>query len=867
MPLTSGTKLGPYEVQSPLGAGGMGEVYRARDTRLDRTVAIKILPSHLSSNPDMKQRFEREARAISALNHPHICTLHDLGNQDGTDYLVMEFLEGESLAERLRKGPLPLKEVLKIGIELCEALEVAHKAGIIHRDLKPGNIMLSKAGAKLMDFGLAKGVAAGMANAASSAPLLSAARTMTEASPMSPLTAAGAVVGTIQYMSPEQIEGKDADERSDLFALGAVLYEMATAKRPFDGKSQLSLASAILEKDPESIRTLKPELPSRFERVVSACLAKNPDDRFQSAHDVRLELAWIAEDTPQLAAAAAAKAATPSSRLLPWAITMALVLLAAGTLVFTRRQITNARYTNISFREGTLTGARFSHDGQTIVYSGRWEGEMPEISVARVGSPESRSLGIPSAEVAAVSISDELAVFLGCDEVYFLTCGGTLATVNLAGGSPRTLAEHVSQADWHPDGKRMVIAVMAADGPRLEFPPGHVLFQQNTGWIGHPRFSPDGRMIAFESHPIAGNDDGSIDMVDLNGKHTVLSTQPSVEGLAWCPDGKEVWFAGTRTAGWADTIFAVTLSGKERVMLTLPQVRLYDVSKDGRMLLSHETWRRQVKGFFPGDKSEHPYSWLDDTQPTAISSDGRFLSMYEAGEIYYLENDALAYYRSTDGSPPVRLGGGTPAISPDGKLVLIASNHGNRKHPLQLQPIGPGDAKDLPTPGLIAFDHYAWSDDGREIAYEGETDKNTWNIYRQSVAEGSPILVKAGGRNSFPVLSPNGETLAIREERGGISLYPKTGEHPVAVKAAAMNEYPIRFVKAGKALLLAERSGGELVVTIVELASGRREPWKRIAENYSSPNNQLFVATPDLKYYAYPFPRYSSVLYTVDNLR
>jgi serine/threonine protein kinase len=250
MPLTSGTKLGPYEVQSPLGAGGMGEVYRARDTRLDRTVAIKILPSHLSSNPDMKQRFEREARAISALNHPHICTLHDLGNQDGTDYLVMEFLEGESLAERLRKGPLPLKEVLKIGIELCEALEVAHKAGIIHRDLKPGNIMLSKAGAKLMDFGLAKGVAAGMANAASSAPLLSAARTMTEASPMSPLTAAGAVVGTIQYMSPEQIEGKDADERSDLFALGAVLYEMATAKRPFDGKSQLSLASAILEKDP-----------------------------------------------------------------------------------------------------------------------------------------------------------------------------------------------------------------------------------------------------------------------------------------------------------------------------------------------------------------------------------------------------------------------------------------------------------------------------------------------------------------------------------------------------------------------------------------------------------------------------------------
>jgi Tol biopolymer transport system component len=241
--------------------------------------------------------------------------------------------------------------------------------------------------------------------------------------------------------------------------------------------------------------------------------------------------------------------------------------------------------------------------------------------------------------------------------------------------------------------------------------------------------------------------------------------------------------------------------------------------------------------------------------------------MYEAGEIYYLENDSLAYYRSTDGSPPVRLGGGTPAISPDGKLVLVASNHGNGKHPLQLQPIGPGDAKELPTPGLIAFDHYTWSDDGREIAYEGETDKNAWNIYRQSVAEGSPILVKAGGRDLFPVLSPNGETVAVREERGGIFLYPKTGGNPTALKAASINEYPIRFVKGGKALLLAERSGGELVLTIVELATGRREQWKRIAENYSSPNNQLFVATPDLKYYAYPFPRYSSVLYTVDNLR
>ncbi len=865
MPLTSGTKLGPYEIQSPLGAGGMGEVYRARDTRLDRTVAIKILPHHLSSNPDLKQRFEREARAISSLNHPRICTLHDVGYQDGVDFLVMEYLEGESLAERLRKSRLALKESLKIGIEICEALEAAQRAGIVHRDLKPGNIMLTKNGAKLMDFGLAKATVPGLASA-SSAPLLSAAKTMSEATPLSPLTSAGMVIGTIQYMAPEQIEGKEADARSDLFALGAVLYEMVTGKRPFDGKSQLGLASAILEKDPAPIRTLVPLTPPTFERVVNACLAKNPDDRFQTAHDVRLELEWIAEDLPQLTAPGSAATAKPFARALPWAITAAVALLALGALFLVRRENPIARYTNISFRDGTLLGARFSHDGQTIIFSGRWEGEKPQISVARLGSPESRPLGIPSAEVAAVSTSDELAVFLGCEEIYFLTCGGTLATVNLAGGSPRTLAEHVGQADWHPDGKRMVISVLAPEGSRLEFPPGHVLYRQRAGWIGHPRFSPDGNMIAFESHPILGNDDGSVDIVDLNGNHSVLSTDTSVEGLAWAPDGKEVWFAGTKTAGWADTLFAVTPSGKERAIMSLPAIRLHDISKDGRVLLSRETWRRQIRGLFPGDKAEHPYSWLDDTEVTAMSADGRLISMYEAGEIYGIENNSLSYYRSTDGTPPVRLGVGTAAISPDGKWVLLGSNHIDRKLPLQLQPIGPGDSRDLPTPGLIAFDHHVWSDDGRQIVYEAETDQKQWNVYTQAIAGGDPVLVKKDARETYPVISPNGDTVALREVRGGISLYRRNESQPVALTAASEMEYPIRFVKDGKALFVAEQTGGEVVLTVIDLASGHREAWKRIPEDYASRANQLFVATPDLKYYAYPFPRYSSVLYTVENL-
>jgi len=299
MPLTPGTKLGPYEIQAPLGAGGMGEVYRALDTRLSRCVAIKVLASHLSSSPELKQRMEREARAISSLNHPHICQLYDVGSHDGTDFLVMEFLEGETLAERLRKGAMLLNEIYKIGSEVAEALAVAHRQGIVHRDLKPGNIMLTPGGAKLMDFGLAKPLGTQAATSASGAPpSFTAVATVSSPSPLSPLTTVGMIIGTIQYMSPEQIEGKEADARSDIFAFGSVLYEMTAGKRPFEGKSQLSLASSILEKDPDPISTLKPQTPPAFEHVVTTCLQKNPEERFLAAHDIKLELQWIAAEKP-----------------------------------------------------------------------------------------------------------------------------------------------------------------------------------------------------------------------------------------------------------------------------------------------------------------------------------------------------------------------------------------------------------------------------------------------------------------------------------------------------------------------------------------------------------------------------------------
>src|SRR5437870_1379510 len=287
MAIASGTKIGPYEVLAPLGAGGMGEVYRAKDTRLGRDVAIKILPKDMSADPERKQRFQREAKTISSLNHPNICTLHDIGSQDGLDYLVMECVEGETLAKRLEKGPLPLEEVLKYGVQIASALDMAHRNGVVHRDVKPGNVMLTRTGAKVLDFGLAKPAA-----------LVLTGATLSAATPRTPMTEEGTIVGTFQYMSPEQVEGKELDGRSDIFSLGAVLYEMVTGQRAFEGKSHLNVASAILEKEPSPITATKPTIPLGLDHVIRKCLSKAPDDRWQSARDLESELKWIVDSKP-----------------------------------------------------------------------------------------------------------------------------------------------------------------------------------------------------------------------------------------------------------------------------------------------------------------------------------------------------------------------------------------------------------------------------------------------------------------------------------------------------------------------------------------------------------------------------------------
>src|SRR5579862_1820255 len=445
MTLNPDTKLGAYQIKSPIGAGGMGEVYRALDTRLNRTVAIKVLPGHLCENVEAKERFEREARAISALNDARICTLYDIGHQDGVDFLVMEYLEGESLADRLRKGALPLKETLKVGSDVCNALEAAHRHGIVHRDLKPGNIMLTPGGAKLMDFGLAKplGVAAASTRARS-APSFTAVATAMGSSPISPLTSAGTVVGTIQYMSPEQIEGKEADARSDIFALGSVLYEMASGKRPFEGKSQISLASAILEKDPEPLSTIKPMTPPAFEYTVNTCLQKNPDDRFQTAHDVKLQLQWIGSSSSSTGMKTMPAIAQPRRRYLAWTAAAVVVLLLIGiaAALLTRpapwmqvtRTMINPPEKAVLNLSGDAAGPPvLSADGKMLAFAATKQDGSTAIWVRPLDSLEAQPLQGSENAVFPFWSPDSRSLGFFAD--------GKLKTIDLSGSSSQILAD------------------------------------------------------------------------------------------------------------------------------------------------------------------------------------------------------------------------------------------------------------------------------------------------------------------------------------------------------------------------------------------------------------------------------------------
>jgi Tol biopolymer transport system component len=497
MPLQPGTRLGPYEITGTVGAGGMGEVYRARDTRLGRDVAIKVLPESFARDAILKERFEREARIISSLNHPNICTLHDVGHQDGTDYLVMELLEGESLAERVARGPLPIAEMLRAGMEISDALEQAHRQGIVHRDLKPGNVVLTKSGAKLLDFGLAK------PNAPVTGPGSSLSAIATKVAPASPVTREGTVVGTFQYMSPEQVEGREADARSDIFALGAVLYEMATGKRPFEGKSQISVASAILEKDPEPISRVQPMTPPALEHVVTTCLAKDPEERFQRAHDVRLQLKWIAEGGSQAGAAPRAVPRGKSRERVGWIIAAVLFVgLAFATAGYLMRSPAPRRPVRVSLLAPADTSFHpfdiaLSPDGTRLAFVASGTGTRPRLWVRPLDSLTGQPLAGTEGAIEPFWSPDGRQIGFFAD--------GKMKRIDASGGAVQVVADagEPRGGAWGADGTIIFTPSTADPLYKVSVSGGPVApltaLDRAAGDSTHrwPFFLPDGRHFLF----------------------------------------------------------------------------------------------------------------------------------------------------------------------------------------------------------------------------------------------------------------------------------------------------------------------------------------------------------------------------------